>query len=78
MKPTLIFFPLSVLLSCNSVQQLQKLKRPVVVYSTKEAGEFNDAAIIVQDSTGKLTGLMLDHNLNAFIDQFTPGDTILK
>lgn len=75
MKKILFIFTLS---SCSSISQLQTLKAPVIIYAMKEATEFSDAAVVVKDSTGRLTGLHLDNNLNAISNDFLTGDTLIK
>ena len=78
MKFTLLLFILSSLCSCdNSINQLNDIKKPAVVFALhKPESWYENPSLIIQDADGNLINLRTDIELQSFVDKYTVGDTI--
>lgn len=58
----------------TSVEQLQKVKKPAIVYA--EHSDYPNRILIIQDADGKLITIENDNLLPALLDKYNIGDTI--
>lgn len=65
------------LLEDSTISQLNKIKKPCVVFAKHKQGQWYDKpAMVIKDNTGKLIQLNSGSGLSALIDKYNVGDTI--
>jgi len=79
MKKIITFCIIVLCTACedSSVEQLQNIKKPAIVFAKHKDGDWdNHNTLIIRDANGNLITLTDDLELKALVDKYTVGDMI--